>query len=289
VGRFRYVAKSMNVVNGLLLAALALVAYYVVIPELNITIRTSLPPAGIAGEEGASQQASSPKPSFPDYVMVSEQNLFHPERRIPPEKKAEPEKKAVIIPKPDLVLYGTLIADDLSIAYIEDRKAPFSTPGRGPRPRQVKKGDNIGGYVLRDIRANSIVLVNGEEQLVVTLDVKDKKRGEAAPAVAPAPAARPPIGAPSAASGAAPAGATAPGAAPAPAIAAAPAAAPPLGSPVPGFYEATRVVPSGPVPSPATGGSRGGASSATAPGSAASGTPPASGPWPPPVRRPPYN
>lgn len=36
--------------------------------------------------------------------------------------------------------------------------APFSTPGRGRRPRSMKKGDSINGYVLRDIAANRIVL-----------------------------------------------------------------------------------------------------------------------------------
>ncbi len=68
--------------------------------------------------------------------MISEQNLFHPERKIPPEKQQE---KAV--PKPDLFLYGTLITNDASYAFVEDKKAPYSTAGRGKRQTTLKKGD----------------------------------------------------------------------------------------------------------------------------------------------------
>ena len=93
---------------------------------------------------------------------------------IPPEKIVE---IAAVIPKPELVLYGTLISDNVSIAYVEDKKAPYSTPGRGKRQTQLKKGDNVSGYVLQDIEPNRIVLVKGEEKLVVMLDEKDRKRG----------------------------------------------------------------------------------------------------------------
>jgi hypothetical protein len=168
----------MNILNGLLLLAVVAVAYDVIVPFLNVTTQTSLPAVGKWETETGNQQeqASLPNVSFADYVTVGEQNLFHPERKIPEEKRVEVEAKAVVMPKPDLVLYGTLLADDLSIAYLEDRKAPYSTPGRGTRPKQLKKGDSIGGYVLRSIEPNRVVLMRGEDQLVVTLDEQNKKR-----------------------------------------------------------------------------------------------------------------
>jgi hypothetical protein len=170
----------MNVLNGLLAAAVAAVAYFAVIPVLNPVVRISLPPvnqtAAFPGEKTAPPQNLSPV----DYALISNQNLFHPERKIPPEKL--PEK---IIPKPDLFLYGTLISNDASFAFIEDRKAPHSTAGRGKRHVTLKKGDSVGGYILSEIEANRIVLVKGEDTVVVMLDDKEKRRAGAAARTAP--------------------------------------------------------------------------------------------------------
>ena len=171
-----YVRKSINVLNCLLMSAAAASAYVVVVPYLNQTIQPILPAAKIAETAPASSQPESlPNASQADYTMISEKNLFHPERKIPPDNIVV---TAPVIPKPELVLYGTLISDNLSIAYVEDRKAPYSTPGRGTRQTQLKKGDNISGYVLQDIEPNRIVLVKGEDKLVVMLVSKDKKRTE---------------------------------------------------------------------------------------------------------------
>ncbi len=191
MGKLRYVFRSINVFNCLLFLVVAVTAYDTVIPWMTLKTRITLPAAGKDAPKATELPAPLQNPSLADYVMISEQNLFHPERRIPPEKKGE--KAAIAIPKPELVLYGTLISQDMSIAYIEDKKAPYSTPGRGKRQTQLKKGDSVSGYLLQDIEPNRIVLVKGEDKLVVTLDPQDKKRsgettapgtGGRAPAVA---------------------------------------------------------------------------------------------------------
>ena len=167
----------MNVLNGLLTVAVATVAYFTMIPFLNLDIQMSLPAAKEtvlqSGEKPALPQNISPV----DYAVVSEQNLFHPERKIPPEKKDE---KA--IPRPEVVFYGTLIMDDMSIAFVEDKKAPYSTPGRGKRQMALKKGDTLNGYILREIEAERIVLVKGEDKIVVMLNDGEKRKADAAPA-----------------------------------------------------------------------------------------------------------
>lgn len=171
----RYFFLSLNVLNGLLAAVVAAVVFFAVIPFLN-PAAISLPPAK-GTVAGSGEQAAPSQGSFPaDYAVISEQNLFHPERKIPPEKKQEKEK---IIPKPELFLYGTLILDDTSFAFVEDKKAPYSTEGRGKRQRTLKKGESLGGYILSEVEANRIVLVKGEDKLVVMLDDKAKRRGEA--------------------------------------------------------------------------------------------------------------
>ena len=121
-----------------------------------------------SGEKPAAAQSPSPA----DYAVISDQNLFHPERKIPPEGK---EEKA--IPRPEVVLYGTLIADDMSIAYIEDKKAPYSTPGRGKRQIALKKGDHLGEYVLTQVETDRIVLVKGDDKIVVMLTDGEKRKG----------------------------------------------------------------------------------------------------------------
>ena len=182
MNRLHYVAKSMNVLNCLLALAVAAAAYDLVVPYLNIKIQQILPAPGKTALEPETRPSSPSLPPFHDYTMVSEQNLFHPQRRIPPEKIDEKASVAAPVPKPDLILYGTLIADNLSIAYVEDRKAPFSTPGRGKRQTQLKKGDSVNGFVVKEIEPNRIILVRGEEKLSVLLDVKDRNRGgDAAP------------------------------------------------------------------------------------------------------------
>jgi len=118
-------------------------------------------------------------PSPTDYVMVGENNLFHPERIIPAEKKEEKP-----LPKPEVVLYGTMISDDLKIAYVEDMKAPHSTPGRGRRQLPLRKGDTLGGFVLKDISTDKIVMVRGEEVLTVSVYDSHKKSKSVASATA---------------------------------------------------------------------------------------------------------
>lgn len=184
-----YIAKSANVLNILFILAVVVVANETVVPLLNTNAQTTLPAIGNAETETAEQPVSLPGRSSSDYVLVAEQNLFHPDRRIPEDKKAVNES---VVPKPDLVLHGTLIADHLSIAYVEDRKAPYTTPGRGARQQQLRQGESIGGYTLRDVEPNRIVLVRGEDKLAVMFDEKALKRGGEATTSA---AAAPPLGA----------------------------------------------------------------------------------------------
>lgn len=83
---------------------------------------------------------------------------------------------------PDIVLFGTLITDDKKIAYIEDRKSPYSTPGRGKRQVAVKEGDIIAGYKLVKVNPESILLVHGENKITITLSTGKKRKQDEATA-----------------------------------------------------------------------------------------------------------
>lgn len=166
----KYFFKSINLLNVVLIAALAFMAWYTILPLLKKMSTVMTMPAGkqlSIGEE--EKQTAAQIPPLSDFIMIAEQNLFHPDRTILAQK--------VTVPPPEIVLYGVLITDTLSVAFIEDIKAVRSTPGRGNRQTQLKKGDAVSGYVLREVEPDRITLVKGDDKLVVLLDDKNKKKG----------------------------------------------------------------------------------------------------------------
>lgn len=185
IGLIRYLYRSINLLNIALLIACILLAIQVISPYYYARPDYKIPQAKpVPLEEEAIPETVSPSPV--EYTMVAEQNLFHPERRIPPEKKSAQE-----LPKPELVLYGTFIGDGLNVAYVEDKKKPTSTPGRGNRQTVLKKGDAVSGFVLKEIEPDKIVLVRGDESLVVHLSQGEKPRTTDVPMAGSGPGAAP--------------------------------------------------------------------------------------------------
>lgn len=168
----RYVLRSLNVFNGLLLMAVAAVVYFAMIPVLNPVAHMPLPlgqePSVLSGKKAEPLRNLLPG----DYAMISEQNLFHPERKFQPGK---PLEKAV--PRPDVFLYGTLITSEGSFAFVGDRKSPPPSEGRDRSQRTVRKGASLGGYMLEEVEADRIVLVKGDDRVVVMLSDQEKRRG----------------------------------------------------------------------------------------------------------------
>jgi type II secretory pathway component PulC len=165
--RLKKIIKNINILNILLLTVILFFAGYNIAPLLEAKITYTPPPAKKhlnVLEEKEDETPLSNLPSVLEYALIGENNLFHPERKIPVEKKVEQP-----LPKPDFVLYGTLITNDISLAYLEDRKAPRSTPGRGKRQTALRKGDTMEGFTLKDIEHEKIVMVRGEEKITVPI------------------------------------------------------------------------------------------------------------------------
>jgi len=171
----QYLIRSVNVLNLVLLAAAVVVFFDVLDPILQEPAAVAIPSAK---DESASPAVSAKNVgggllASVDYSVIGDKNLFHPDRVIPPEKKTETAKEKV---KPDIVLHGTMITDQMKLAYIEDKKAPATSPGRGTRQSTLKEGDQIGGYKLIQITDKMIVLTNGGEQMILYLDeLKERK------------------------------------------------------------------------------------------------------------------
>ena len=183
MNRARRWMANLTLLNVFLAAILLGAALFAAWPFFRPGLDVSpAPAAGPAPAAAVPATATGRSPM--DFAAVTEQNLFHPERRIPTGKEQ---------PRPDLVLYGTLITREISVAYVEDRKAPYATPGRGKRQVALKKGGQLSGYVLKEVHPERIVLEKGDDRIVVSLsDDPDKRQpaGSAAPkspAIAPAP------------------------------------------------------------------------------------------------------
>ena len=189
MGILRYLARNITVLNLLLAIAIVLGISFVVSPLFSVSVKYSPPPAKKAAETKEASPAPARVPSPLDYAVIADQNLFHPERKIPVEKAA-----AAPLPKPEFVLYGVLMTDDASIAYMEDKKSPQSTAGRGKRQAALRRGETISGFTLKEIEADKVVMVRGEEVISVSLnDSHTPKEREAAAAPAqPKPGAQPP-------------------------------------------------------------------------------------------------
>jgi hypothetical protein len=177
----RYILNNLNLLNIILIFCAILIALVALSPYFYPQVRYNPPVAKLpAVEEDKQPETVAVSPSLSDYMNIAEQNLFHPDRKIPLEKK-----EAQQIPKPELILFGTLISEGMSVAYVEDKKNPKTSPGRGKRQNVMKKGDVVGGFVLKEIEADRIMLSRGDESMVVHLSQGDKPRISEVPTATP--------------------------------------------------------------------------------------------------------
>jgi hypothetical protein len=170
----QYLLKSVNLLNlGLLVVAAALILCATV-PMMDISVNVTPPSlTEVTAGQAAQEPTAGPAPVYSECAQIAEQNVFHPLRKLPPEKKSD-----AAIPRPEVILYGTLITDEMRMAYVEDKKSPRTTPGRGKRQIALKKGESLSGYVLKEVERDRIELVKGNDRIVVYLSDRDKARSD---------------------------------------------------------------------------------------------------------------
>jgi hypothetical protein len=165
--RIKRLIRNINMLNAALLTGALFFAFYIFFPSFDITAGFSLPAVKTSVAEKEETGTEIRIPSITEYMKITEENLFHPERKIPVEKKADQQQP---LTKPEFVLYGILITDDLRLGYIEDLKAPRNSPGRGKRQTALKKGDVLSGFTVKEIETDRIVMIRGEEKIVVLVN-----------------------------------------------------------------------------------------------------------------------
>jgi hypothetical protein len=193
----KYFFKNISLLNVLLISVIVFMAYYALFPLMGAGIKYTLPTPGKTVPEKPDRPEGLNHLLSSSYTIIADNNLFHPERKIPLEKKAADQQQPPL-PKPDLVLYGTIISDTLRLAYLEDLKAPRNTPGRGRRQTGMKIGDTLSGFTLKEIDTDKIVMTMGEEKMTVyvhdPLKLKTREgvvtQPHAAPGQAPVAASR---------------------------------------------------------------------------------------------------
>ena len=169
----QYLISSLNVLNLSLLVAAGVFFFYFLTPLLSAPLSVKVPSPKEISQEMPVSASETAKLSVADYAVIGEQNLFHPNRAIPSEKKADQ-----LVARPELVLYGTMITNGMKIAFVQDKKAAPTTPGRGARQIAVKEGESVSGYTLKEITEKMIFLVNGEDQMTLYLDELKVRTGE---------------------------------------------------------------------------------------------------------------
>jgi hypothetical protein len=159
------VLKNINLLNCILISVFIIFTYGFLFPRLDTDV-TFVSPRIIkkTAEKNPLESLKTQTLSPQEYRVVADENLFHPDRIIPPEKKPES-----VLPKPEFILFGILITPDLKMAYLEDKKAPVSTPGRGQRQTALKIGESLSGFSLKEVMADKVVMTRGEETIQVLL------------------------------------------------------------------------------------------------------------------------
>lgn len=163
-----YALKNINILNLILLAVSVGLFFALVYPLLDADVKVRIPQVKTEPVKKEANLTAEKMPTTLDYVIVTEKNLFHPGRKM--------LEKEEMVARPEIIFYGAIISGEKKIAYIEDKKNPYSTPGRGKRQTPVFQGAMIGGYTLKEVNPETIVLVRGTDKMVVNLrDQKDRK------------------------------------------------------------------------------------------------------------------
>lgn len=178
--RFKTILKQINLLNLLLMGIIAALSVYILPSAFNLKVNYTLPAPKTVAEDQEVKAMPMQMPSIAEYAIIAEQNIFHSERKIPAETKDGQQ-----LPKPEFMLYGTLITGDTKIAYLEDLKAPYNTSGRGKRQKALRFGNTLSGYTVNDIQHDRVVMVRDEDRIEVKL-LHNKKRSTATETSTPA-------------------------------------------------------------------------------------------------------
>lgn len=166
----------MNARNGIFIGCLLLAA--ALLPAAVALARTGRSTPSAANEENTPPEPElrlPPEPAgYP--VALAAKNPFHPLRGAPPpeEEKKEPSSSARREPPGSFALTGIFTFGEERGAVIASGRPAPGKPGETPR-RIFRAGAEVGGYSVSEIQADRVVLVRGNEKLILHLYQEEEK------------------------------------------------------------------------------------------------------------------
>lgn len=174
-------SRTLIAVNVVLLAACAL---FIALMVRSARTPWPAPEPGRARPPApapaATPPAAEPPGGAPAYTVIATRNLFSPTRSEAPPAPVTP---VVSLPKPNL--YGVIVREGASVAYLED---PVTKRVAGYR-----EGDVIAGGTVQAISNDRVVLARPDGSVDVRLHDPSKPRPAAATAATPSVPLRNPV------------------------------------------------------------------------------------------------
>jgi len=107
--------------------------------------------------------------SFDEFKIITQRNIFDPNRRIPGSRSGPREEH-----KPTRIDYLNLVG---AMSYEKGRFAFFDGSSSEYR-KSVKPGDSIAGYKVADVTANKVTLENGDKRFEIPVGGQLKRVDE---------------------------------------------------------------------------------------------------------------
>lgn len=168
----------------LALAALFALAAFVRALWLPVYVSEGAGKRTVKAAKPGAERISEPRSA---YSVIVEKDLFRPARQkyVPPPPKPAPKPFVPPPPPPKppprLTLIGTVLLDDGEAAIMD-------YPGGGQKSSYYRVGDEIEGFVVTEIRKDSVLLKRGDETLKVVMNQPPSSSLPPVPGTAPVPA-----------------------------------------------------------------------------------------------------
>ena len=175
---------NLFLLAGVVLLAQQLRAAWNHFDQSNDLQATALNAADDPSAQGdAAAQSAETARSFPEFLIISERNLFSPDRRpeVVEEAPAEEPRPPPLPKKPEL--NGVSTIGDLQQAFLTVYEGQSKAQGS---PRVVQVGDTVQGYSVRTISETSLTLEWNDHQEVIHLGSSGKPQKSASKTVAAA-------------------------------------------------------------------------------------------------------
>lgn len=177
---YQKILSHLTVLNLLLAALILFTVFVLILPSLDSDSEPTPDSITATGKEVTAQilpDDTTPSP-VSDYALIAEQNLFHAERKM---VEGEGSEETLEDSDYDFILYGTLVTDQLRLAYLENTLTPVTSPGRGKRQVALKVGETFNGFTLQEVHTDNVVLVRGDEEVVILISDPGKPKERTLP------------------------------------------------------------------------------------------------------------